>query len=360
MKTSVIMRSAVLSVMAVLAGGCQVGGSAVSDREGYFTWVDEQGRVRYSPIVESTERDSAKKLETVSNRPPKQSAAPEEKETMGQSVGGGASRTLEEQSEYTLENYPDADQLAKDGYVRPGERQPYFTWRDADGNVRVSYYEPDTRTDNEKGQAPAPIELTPASIYHAGPDMKLAEPVSGSDPDAFAVLGIESGAEDFFTRFSRSCCQGLDTRDHEEWQQGREFGINITDDSPVHDFITGQSPYQLVALSSVITHPDFIMRMRSYAKGGVFVPSLLFLDRNFAPVRLVTDLIGKYEPENWHRRGFLESWIPVFPGQGERWIVFFTRDQDLDGQEVIETRQGPQAIPHVSDGEIGLMMAEED
>ncbi|WP_227515495.1 MalM family protein [Marinobacter salinus] len=304
----------------------------MSNREGYFTWVDEQGRVRYSPIAESPDSGSARKPET----------------------------ETETETEYTLENYPDADQLSKDGYVRPGERPPYFTWRDAEGNVRVSYYQPDTRADEEKGQVKPPIELTPASVYHAGPEVKLAEPVSGSDPDAFAVLGIEPGTESFFTRFEKSCCQDLDTEDHKEWQLGREFGFYITEDSPVHDFMTGRSPYQLVALSSVITHPDFIMRVRSYTKGGVFAPSLLFLDRDFAPVRLVTDLVSEYEPENWHRRGYLESWIPVFPSEGERWVVFFTRDQDLVGQEVIETRRGLKAIPHASVGEIGLMMAEED
>ena len=119
MTNGTFLKSASLLLLATMMTGCQVGGSVVGEREGYFTWVDEQGRVRYSPIVGST----------------------------GQGAGKGTDEpsALDAEAEYTLENYPDAEQLAKDGYIRPGQRQPYFTWRDAQGNIRVSYYQPDTR-----------------------------------------------------------------------------------------------------------------------------------------------------------------------------------------------------------------------
>lgn len=350
--TRLLVNTAVFSVLAVLLGGCQVGGSPVSEREGYFTWVDEQGRVRYSPIVDSPEQEVATNAGG-EETPLTQGPAPAETE------GAEVSRTMAEETEYTLENYPDASQLEKDGYVRPGQRQPYFTWRDAEGNVRVSYYRPDTRTEAEKSMAPPPVELTPASIYHDSPDRESDQPVSSGDPDAFAVLGIEAEDGDYFSRFSDSCCLTLNTGSHEEWQQGREFGVRVTDQLPTHRFSTGDSPYQLIALASVDNRSDFIMQLRSYAHDGVFVPSLAFLNVDLEPVRLVTDLVSRYEPETWSRRGFLEAWVPVFPGQGERWIVIFTRDADLAGQTVIETRRGPKAIPHVSHGEIGLELVEQ-
>lgn len=332
-----------LTLFATVLAGCQVGGSTVSQREGYFTWVDEQGRVRYSPIIEADEQSSA-------SAPGSKSQSQTQEHEQGQ----------DQYSEYTLENYPDADQLAKDGYVRPGERQPYFTWRDSEGNVRVSYYRPDVRSDVEKGLAPPPIEITQASVYYPAPELTPTEPVEGYDPQAFEVLGVEHDPGSFFDRFASTCCRGLETEGHAEWQQGREFGVDIEESSPTYQFVTGESPYQLVALSSVITRPDFVMRLRSFARDGVFVPSLAFLDRNFQPLRLVTDLVSRYEPENWHRRGFLEAWVPVFPDQGERWILVFTRHEDLLTQEVIEGNGGPRAIPHVNQGELGLMMFEED
>lgn len=344
---------AIFSVLASLVGGCQVGGSSVAEREGYFTWVDEQGRVRYSPIVDSPEQKAAKDADTEVASNASNSAPPEME-------GGAVSRTMTEETEYTLENYPDAIQLEKDGYVRPGQREPYFTWRDAEGNVRVSYYRPETRNDNEKSLAPSPVELTPASIYHGSPDLEPDQSLSGGDPDAFAVLGIEAPDTDYLSRFRDFCCLGLDTGSHEEWQSGREFGVEVTDQSPMHRFLTGDSSYQLIALASVANRPDFVMRIRSYARDGVFVPSLAFLDEDLEPVRLVTDLVSPFEPESWSRRGFLEAWVPVFPEQGERWLVIFTRDVDLTGQTVIETSRGPKAIPHVGHGEIGLKMVESD
>ncbi|TNE98692.1 MAG: hypothetical protein EP328_04380 [Gammaproteobacteria bacterium] len=331
----------VYAILASVAlGGCQVGGSTVSEREGYFTWVDEQGRVRYTPIAESEEKNSVQALE-----------ADEASAVVDGAAGDG---------EFNLENYPDAEQLEQNGYVRPGDPQPYFTWQDAEGNVRVSYYRPDVRSDADKGVTATPIEITPASVYYPGVVPVPAEPVDGYDPDALAVLGVDNRSESYFERFAESCCQGLDAEDHTEWQQGREFGVDISPEASVHTFITGESPFHLVALSSVITRPDFVMRLRSYENDGVFVPSLVFLDRNFKPLRLVTDLVPRYEPENWHRRGFLEAWVPVFPAQGERWVVIFTRDEDLAAQEVIETARGPRAIPHVRSGELGLMMFEDE
>lgn len=323
------------ATLGLLLSGCQVGGSAVSGREGYFTWVDEQGRVRYSPIVELPARQGA-------------SDGPEAREGERQETPGD--------DEFTQANYPDAEELRSRGYVREEDGQPYFTWRDADGNVRTTYYQPDTRTDAEKGFVATPAGTTPARVYRAG-DMPLAtEPMAGYDPDAFAILGVESGGDNYLERFSETCCQELDTQNHERWQEGREFGIRLTESSPVHRFLTGESPYQLIALPDGEGPGEWVIRLRSYASKGIFVPSVVFLDSELRPVRLVTDLVSAFEPENWHRRGYLEARIPVFAAKEELWMLVFTRAQDLEGQTVIKTRRGPHKIPHVSTGEFGLIM----
>ncbi|MBL3825375.1 hypothetical protein JHD60_11435 [Marinobacter sp. MW3] len=338
--------------LAALLGGCQIGGSTVSEREGYFTWVDEQGRVRYSPIAETGNKESDKDAQEQGD--PGAAVEPAQSDN-----AADPESELREETEYTLENYPDAGELEKNGYVRPGERQPYFTWRDAEGNVRVSYYRPDTRSDLEKGLVAPPVQITEASVYHAGPDGADQTPVEGYDPDAFAILGIEAPTDDFFTRFSATCCDSMDAASRQEWQSGREFGVTLSDGSVTHPFLTGTSPYQLVELPDADKHASLVIRLRSYAKDGVFVPSLVFLDETMAPLRLVTDLVMDFTPENWHRRGYLEAWVPAFPRQGERWLVLFTREQDLEGQTVMETGDGPRKIPHIRRGEIGLMQVEE-
>lgn len=342
--------AAAICVLAALASGCQIGGSTVSEREGYYTWVDEQGRVRYSPMVREQESGTAPTTADT-QQTPSASEAESEREP----------RLKPEDSEFTLENYPDGNELAEQGHIRPGDRQPYFTWRDAQGNVRVSYFRPDTRSDQEKGRQPPPVELTPATVYLAGANAEPVRSESGGEVDAFAVLGIDGGGR-YFDRWREFCCRRLATQDAVEWQQGREFGVNITEQSPRHNFLTGTSPYQMIDLSEVEGRPDFIMRLRSYAREGVFVPSLAFLDTSFQPVRLVTDLVSPYVPETWSRRGYLEAWVPVFPGQGERWLVLFTRSADLSSQTVFETGSGktPEVIPHVDQGEVGIMMVESD
>ncbi|GGE60149.1 hypothetical protein GCM10011533_10900 [Streptosporangium jomthongense] len=323
-----------------MVSGCQIGGSTVSSREGYFSWVDEQGRVRYSPIVSAQEPVSAQE-----QAPPDQPEAP---------VRARAGDEIED--EFTPADYPDAEELRRRGYVREGERQPYFTWRDASGNVRVTYYQPDTRTDEEKGLTKPPTVATQAKVYRPGDTPLVSEPVAGHDPDAFAILGVADEPDNYLERFSETCCRTLDTQNQQLWQAGREFGVHVTKNSPTHGFLTGQSPYQLIALPREDQLKGKILRLRSYANNGVFVPSVLFLDGELAPTRLVTDLVMEFEPENWHRRGYLEARIPVSAAGDERWMLIFTRNEDLEGQTVVDTRRGPQKIPHVRTGEFGLTL----
>jgi len=297
----------------VLLAGCQVGGAPIDEHDGYFSWVDEQGQVRYSRIP----------------------------------------------GEFTEEHYPDGDQLAQDGFIRPGQRQPYYTWRDAEGIVRVSYYTPDTRSERESKPDQPPVNLTPASVYLPAQELSQAQPVEGHDPDAFAVLGIESTPQNLLSSFASDCCAGLSNRDQQPWHDGREFGISIPEDAERYPFSTGDSRFQLVALPSGAFAHGFVMRLRSYARAGVFVPSLAFLDGDFQPVRLVIDLVMDYHPETWRRLGYLEAWVPVFPGEGERWLLVFTREGDLHGQTVYDAGHGPVVIPHMPHGELGLTRFDE-
>ncbi|WP_239985685.1 MalM family protein [Marinobacter salexigens] len=324
MTTRKLLTVVACMVLGTALSGCQIGGSTVSDKEGYFSWVDEQGRVRYSPIVEAPAQESPVSENTV-------------------------------EEEFTTANYPDAEELRRKGYVRDGDEQPYFTWRDADGTLRTTYYQPDTRTDEEKGATVPAVGATPATVYLAGAVLAESAPVPGHDPDAFAILGIKETGVDYLTRFSETCCNTLNTEAHERWQEGREFGVRLEESSPEHRFLTGVSPYQLIALPQTDRIGGEMYRVRSYANKGVVVLSVLFLDSELKPLRLVTDMVSDFEPENWHRRGYLETHIPVSnTRKKEHWMLLFTRDVDLQGQTVIETRHGLLRIPHVTSGEIGL------
>ncbi|HET8849335.1 MAG TPA: MalM family protein [Marinobacter sp.] len=318
-------------VSAVSLTGCQVAGTDVSERDGYFTWVDERGQIRYSRIPGA------------------------ESSTVENAVAVGSDPA----SEYTLENYPDGEELAERGNLRPGQRQPYFTWRDAEGNVRVSYYAPDGRKRAPWGSDKPPIELSDARVYLPNGGEAAAPPVEGYDPDALAILGIEGEPESPFLQFARHCCESLAGEDRTAWQQGREFAVRIDEGSASHEFRAGRSRYTVVALPAKEQQSDFVMRLRSYAREGVFVPSLAFLDEDFRPLRVVTELVMPFTPETWRKRGYLEAWVPVFPQRGERWLVVFTRPEDLQGQTLYDGEKGPVAIPHTPVGELGIAMFED-
>lgn len=218
-------RFMVVTCLVLVLNGCQLSGSDSSgSREGYFTWVDEQGRVRHSPIPQSSgESDDSEHTEATDDHA-KASAA--ESSVPRDDASSGYHQ------EYNLENYPDGNQLEKDGYVRPGEPKPYFTWRDAQGNIRVSYYQPDTRTAVEKGRIKPPIQLTEASIHQPGETVGLPGLPEDADPEAMAVLGIDPGEERFFQQWAGQCCQALERSEPEQWQEGREFGVSMGDKAP--------------------------------------------------------------------------------------------------------------------------------
>lgn len=329
-------------ISAVSLAGCQVAGTDVSERDGYFTWVDERGQVRYSriPEAESAGADHDAPIDSEA----------ESTDVVTPSTG----QTPDPASEYTLENYPDGNELAERGNVRPGQRQPYFTWRDADGNVRVSYYTPDGQNRPPWGSGKPPIELTDARVLLPEAGGTTTAPVEGYDPNARAILGIDGEPESPFRQFARHCCESLASEERSAWQEGREFAVRVDGGSASHTFPTGQSRFHLVALPGKAQQSDFVMRLRSYARDGVFVPSLAFLDEGFRPQRVVTELVMPFTPETWRKRGFLEAWVPVFPERGERWMVVFTRPEDLRGQTLYDGKKGPVAIPHVPVGELGI------
>lgn len=321
--------------LTVFLSGCQLpGGKASGAKEGYFTWVDEQGQVRQTVIPEGNDAQA--------------DSGP------GVSESSGARHP-----EFNLEHYPDGDALAERGYIRPGDPEPYFTWRDAQGNLRVSYYRADTRTAVEKGDIKPPLELTEASVYQATTTPESPGLPEGADAFAAAVLGLDTDEAPFFERWASACCASLERSGHIDWQPDREFAVNLEQSSPTHGFITGNSHYRLVRLPRHSRDQnDFILRLRSFDQKGVFVPSIAFLDDQFRPLRLVTKLVAEYVPESWSRHGHLRAYIPVFPSRGERWLLIYTSADDIEGQTVTDTRYGPRAIRHQPTGQLGLVKAE--
>jgi len=332
----------VLTLTTAGLAGCQSASGLQGQGADYFTWVDEQGRVRQSSIQSQPGQVvDDRPIETVAS----QGAAAAQPEPAGH-------------DEYNLENYPDGNALEAVGFIREGDPQPYFTWRDAQGNVRVSYYRPDTRSMVERGVVIPPVALTPASVFQSG-DRASQQPGSAEAPAAFQVLGIEPPSQSYFQRWSSQCCDRLGLIQTQQWQMGREFSVNVDAQSPTHNFVSGQSRYRLVQLPTDRLPPSFVLQLRSFDDDGLFVPSVAFLDSRLAPVRIVTDLVAAYTPESWHSHGYLQAHLPVFPARGERWLLLYTRDADLNNQTVVDDGRRPRVIPHRQTGLLSLRATSE-
>lgn len=343
----------------LLLAGCQNSAPLV-ERDGYYTWVDESGQVRSTPVPRSQaepdlEPAGHKTDQTGTTDRTEKSDSPV---VTTPSDSSSPARTTPD-SEYNLDNYPDANELEASGYVRPGDPLPYYTWRDAEGRFRSSYYRPDTRSDVEKGLIREPVTLTPASVYQASgasgsKNVPTLDPDPATRPEAFALLGISTSAKSYLDQWQGACCHDLTLSDTVEWSSGREFQVEFQPDTPVHSFFSGSSAYRLVRLPDPAETRSLIIRIRSFAQNGILVPSVAFLDESLRPLRLVTDMIMDFTPESWHRQAYLEAHVPAFPERRERWLLIYTRDEDLAGQTVIETRRGPKALHHRDQGLISL------
>lgn len=370
-------------IVLISTTACQPGGPRPQDGQRYFTWVDEQGRVRQSPIEEdpaeaqaripieqvvaegetarvrkaeaqSTEQPVEQTADRPDEPPAKQPAIAEAAPESAQPamLSPSATSASSGEDEYNLENYPDGNELAAAGFVRDGDPEPYFTWRDAEGRARVSYYRPDTRSAVEKGLVRQPLDLTPARV-HLESD-RAPELAQGQLPEAYEVLGIEPPTVSFFQDWRAFCCDSLALIQSEEWQLGREFSVTIGTDAPRHEFASGSSRYRLVMLPKDGLPDSFVLRLRSFDQNGLFVPSLAFLDESLAPVRIVTDLVADFTPESWYRHGYLQAVVPAFPARGERWLLIYSTAEEQQNQTVIETERGPKAIPHAETGYLSL------
>ncbi|ROU01647.1 hypothetical protein EB809_04120 [Marinobacter sp. R17] len=281
-------------------------------------------------------------------REPKPNPGPEDTTEAAETAAEEPSAPPKADSEYNLENYPDGDELAKKGFVREGDPLPYYTWRDANGQVRVDYYRPEPGFEKKSQGREAP-RLSEAMVI----DGRSPAASQKANPETLAVLGIDQ-TETLLQSWQDRCCNDLPVKDLAEWDDSREFQVDLDDMAPEFRFSTGSSVYRLVKLPTASESGAFVMQVRSYENHGVFVPTLVFLDEGMQARRMVTDLVFDYRPENWHRQGYIEARVPVFPDHGDRWLLIMSRGSDQAGQTVLEADGAPQVIHHAAQGMVSL------
>jgi len=264
---------------------------------------------------------------------------------------GASAATFRNDVPLDLAHYPDANQLAEEGYQRPEDGLPYFTWTDAEGNLRTSYYRRGDMSESESSRSPTPgasVTLTPARELRA-PAPPSAEPL----PEAFAVLGLDAPSDEL-EHLADGCCADMAIVEPVDWKTGREFEVRFDGSTTEYDFSDGKSPYRLIRLPSADEYAEMNFRLRSFNRGGVLIPSLIFLDAELNPLRAVQDIAFKYNPETWHRLGFMEATLSANPAEGERWLLIYSREKDQGARSVVVVDGQRGAIRHLTQGFISL------
>ena len=301
---------AFLAVLVLLAG-CAGGSSP--DEAGMRAWVDERGQVRYTPVPgKRTEEDKSSGAEG-------QAGSQDEASSPADPV-------------YNLENFPPADEATEQ------DEELYYTWRDAEGRVHNTPYS----LSEEKIARVSRPDSGP-TVSSARVTTKGDEAVAGYNPseEAKRILGLDA-APGRLDAFADNCCSGLPRLETYQLTPERGVGIQLEEDSAVHRFSTGASRFALIQLSGKTE--DALVRVRSFVRDGAFMPNLAFLNADFEPVRLVTDITFDFTPETWSRYAYLEAFIPLDQQPSEQWAVVFTRERDLAGTTRITNEAGRTTV----------------
>lgn len=311
----------VLAVLLILAG-CARGTSP--DEAGMRTWVDERGQVRYSPLPD--------------NKP-----EPEEKTSRTEDSTGGEEEEQKPPSDpvYNLENFPPAEEATEQ------DEELYYTWRDAEGRIHNTPY---ALSEEKVARVSRPETEQAASSARVTRKDDQGAPDYNPSQEAKRILGLDAAAGRLEV-FGDNCCSELPRLETFRLTPEEGVWVRLKQDSVIHRFSTGESRFALIRLPR--DQSQSMMRVKSFVRDGAFLPNLVFLNGDFEPVRLVTDIAFDFSPETWSRYAYLEAYIPLGEQSSERWAVIFTRKSDLRGTTSITDEAGrTTVVDHVPTGSL--------
>lgn len=323
----------------------------------YYTWVDETGQVRTSPIVEAAnpleERAKAVGRDAQSARSSARQSSDSDGNTipsMGEASANAAGVPATAASApYTLEHYPDGNEVEKAGRKLREQDLPYFTWRDAEGRQFVTPYYPAAPSTVRAARLSATRAPSQAQIY--GP-----EAASMATSEAWQRLGLDQ-TRSVFEMFTVGCCERFKGIDEAVLPGGRSALVDVDAQAPRFPFATGRSHYRLVRLEAPENGRTRTLEIRSVVNQSVFVPSLIFMDASMTPSRVVTQIVFEHLPERWHRRATLRAYLDVPPD--ESWVLIMSTAEDARGVTFVEGDGETRAIPHGALGSLALEWVEE-
>jgi hypothetical protein len=310
----------------------------------YLTWIDDQGRVHNTFVDEHyavQQRQAERRIEAGEQKRGRgwtSGAVAESKRryftwvdasgNLHNSVYSGAEEAGQDnkrlRSGEAPTDYIDADVLEGRSFVRSEHGTAYYTWIDDQGRMHNSPMPEGA----ERTTAPAPITFTEGRQVEFARATSILPGLDGQPSPALQALLKRSQARDGgpYQALLERCCTQLSDSAFTELAVEEPRYQELSRFSPSLQFPMGRSYY--AALSLPRSQHTYGLRVRSFANKQLVYPSLLFLDEAKRPTRLVSDAVYQLHPETWYRYAFIEGTVPVHAGQGERYVLLLTTDED--------------------------------
>ena len=399
------MRYCLPCVVACVLSACATTETPTQQEAGYYTWVDANGRVQHTPIIDpsATEVDF---VEQVYNTPaPAPAPAPAPSSSIfsnssnkivpeAQTIPSGLKPSFvallkgeisDEQLDAPLtsqslpakasgqdgeyftwvdsqgvvhnsplgpsttqgvedeyQDYVPAELLEAQGFKRPDQGEAYYTWVDEQGRVHSDFI-PADQTVTLSSQPQAPIEVKVPLVYSAVDELAL----SSNDLLPYAAPYLPQ-----YQRVVQQREQAqswlLSCRDVTVADEVSELQFEIKQNVILDSFSTraalpvGNAYYQMYALPA--GEGDYGVRLRSFIKTGALYPGVIFLDKQGQPTRVVRHILDRYQPESNARYGFFEGVIKVDSRQYQEAYMLVFAEQRLNAKQLNLLSPMPAAL----------------
>ncbi|PID41532.1 MAG: hypothetical protein CSB48_14180 [Proteobacteria bacterium] len=356
---------------------CLGSGSNTVFAERYFTWVDSEGNVRHTviqeesnPLIREGEADHIPGAADVQPdvAEPATSGPPTSKPLASKpltsvpltSKPAGLRDKAESAIDLTdvdADHFVDGDVLERQQLLSPERTTAHYTWIDAQGQMHSRVYKR-----NKEGQLIVEAGRIAQSHEGSHPSLSSYEEIvrnspglENADPAALSILGIDDKSS-ILAQFATRCCQQIssDFLDTVEWNE--PAFIEINKHSKHHVFDTGKSAYEIIILPHIKN--EYTLRLRSFNRDGVMIPTLVFLNGDFEPVRMIYNATSSYVAENWLRYGYLQSVYRLRPVEDERYLLILTQREDLKLATFFETGKDKLiSLKHTRYGSFELLLS---
>jgi len=344
----------------------------ISYAERYFTWIDDNGNLRntYIDVDKKVAQSKVKRAKRISSLT--YTGESQDLQTVAKQLAPGEKKRryftfVDQEGNMQSSFYADkSDITSRQGYIlKSGERasdyissdvfegggapaseaEPFYTWTDGLGNIQntnVSSKERALAFKRRFGQLSRDVEFTEGNELNLKISDKpslndsitatavnkldgaLAEVLGEDDP---AVYEAKSERETLARKIANSCCQQIPDSAFTKLEAKDSIYAELNKFSRRYQFPTGESYFQAYKLP--YSRHTYGLKVKSFAQKGILYPSLMFLDEDKQPTRLLSDAIYKLHPENFMRYAFIEGTVQITPYQNERYVILLTTDQDL-------------------------------